>query len=279
MIRLGTHVSIGKGLTGAIDQAQALGCDGFQMFVANPRGWTRKPLAESDINSFKNKRKSTSLWPVVVHLAYLPNPASEDPELYEKSTVTLVEEFRRANLLEADFFVFHPGKNIARQVGIGRVINTVNFVLEKVPGSTILLFENQAGAGSEIAGRFEELQELIAGIKEENRVGICFDTCHGFAAGYDLSCRDGWEKTLEGLNRTLGLERLKLFHLNDSVGALGSHLDRHQHIGAGNIGLAGFDYLVNHPELNQIPGILETPQDSEADDLKNLGTLRQLVKE
>lgn len=279
MLRLGVHVSIGKGLPGAVSQAQSLGCDGFQMFVANPRGWARKPLAESDIQEFKTKRKSTGLWPVVVHLAYLPNPASTEPELYEKSVVTLAEEFRRANLLEADFFVLHPGKNKERRLGIEQVISTVNLVLSKVSGPTLMLFENQAGAGSEIAGRFEELRELIAGVEDQKRVGICFDTCHAFAAGYDLSSRQGWEITLESLSGILGLEKLKLFHLNDSIGAMGSHLDRHQHIGLGNIGLGGFKYLVNHPQLSQIPGILETPQESEEDDLKNLATLRQLAKE
>lgn len=278
-MRLGVHVSIGKGLAGAVDQAQALGCDGFQMFVANPRGWARKPLAENDINLFKNKRKAAGLWPVVVHLAYLPNPASDDPELYEKSVVTLMEEFRRANLLEADFLVFHPGKNKARQKGIERVIKAVNLVLTQVTGQTLMLFENQSGAGGEIAGGFEEMQELISGIGEQERVGICFDTCHAFAAGYDLSSREGWENTLSSVEKTVGLSSLKLFHLNDSMGLLGSRLDRHQHIGAGNIGLNGFKYLINHPKLNQLPGILETPQKNADDDLKNLAALRQLSKE
>jgi deoxyribonuclease-4 len=278
-MRLGVHVSIGKGLAGAVDQAQTLGCDGFQMFVANPRGWARKPLAENEINLFKNKRKAAGLWPVVVHLAYLPNPASEDPELYEKSVITLMEEFRRANLLEADFLVFHPGKNKARQKGIARVIKAVNLVLTQVSGPTLMLFENQAGAGGEIAGGFEEIQELISGISVQERVGICFDTCHAFAAGYDLSSREGWEKTLSSVEKTVGLSSLKLFHLNDSMGLLGSRLDRHQHIGVGNIGLNGFKYLVNHPKLNQLPGILETPQKSADDDLKNLAALRQLSKE
>lgn len=278
-MRLGVHVSIGKGLAGAVGEAEALGCDGFQMFVANPRGWARKPLAENDINLFKNKRKAAGLWPVVVHLAYLPNPASDDPELYEKSIVTLAEEFRRANLLEADFFVFHPGKNKARQKGIERVIKAVNFVLTQVSGPTLMLFENQAGAGGEIAGGFEEMQELISGIGEQKRVGICFDTCHAFAAGYDLSSREGWENTLSNVEKTVGLSSLKLFHLNDSIGLLGSRLDRHQHIGAGNIGLTGFQYLVNHQKLKEIPGILETPQKDADDDLKNLATLRQLYKE
>lgn len=278
MMRLGAHVSIGKGLAGAVDQAQALCCDGFQMFVANPRGWSRKPLAEKDISLFKNKRKAAGLWPVVVHLAYLPNPASEDPDLYQKSVITLAEEFRRANLLEADFFVFHPGKNKAQHSGIEQVVKAVNLVLAQVSGPTLMLFENQAGAGGEIAGRFEEIQELISGVEEKNRVGVCFDTCHAFAAGYDLRSSESWENTLSIVDKTVGFSRLKMFHLNDSMGLLGSRLDRHQHIGAGNIGLDGFKYLVNHQKLNQLPGILETPQKNADDDLKNLAALRQLSR-
>ncbi len=279
MIKLGVHVSIGKGLAGTIDRAEALGCDGFQMFVANPRGWARKPLEENEINKFKSKRKGSQHWPVVVHLAYLPNPASDDPELYEKSVVTLAEEFKRANLLEADFFVFHPGKNKACQRGIARISQAVNLVLSQIGGPTIMLFENQAGAGGEIAGGFEELKELIAGVDIQDRVGICFDTCHAFAAGYDLRNRDGWETTLRDFNRLIGIEKLKLFHLNDALYELGSHRDRHQHIGLGKIGLEGFEYLVNHPQLNKIPGILETPQESEGDDLRNLAALRKMVRE
>lgn len=279
MIRLGVHVSIGKGLAGAFDRAQALGCDGFQIFVANPRGWARKPISETEIDKFKRKRKETQLWPVVVHLAYLPNPASDDPELYEKSVNTLAEEFRRANLLEADFFVFHPGKNKDRQRGIKRVIQAVNLILTQINGPTIMLFENQAGAGGEIAGGFEELRELIAGVDHQERVGICFDTCHAFAAGYDLRNPGGWEETLRDFDQLIGMDKLKLFHLNDAMGDLGSHLDRHQHIGAGLIGLEGFEYLVNHPQLAKIPGILETPQVTDEDDLRNLATLRKMVKE
>ena len=278
-MKLGVHVSIGKGIDKTVDRAKALGCDGFQMFVANPRGWARKPMVEEDINLFKSKRKAAQLWPVVVHLAYLPNLASDDPELYEKSVITMAEEFRRANLLGADFFVFHPGKNKERRRGIGRIVQGVNLVLNQISGPTTMLFENQAGAGGEIATGFEELQELIDSVEDQDRVGICFDTCHAFAAGYDLSSRDGWEKTLGELDRILGMEKLKLFHLNDALAGLGSRRDRHEHIGAGNIGLSGFEYLVNNPQLNKLPGILETPQKSEMDDLKNLATLRNLVKE
>jgi deoxyribonuclease-4 len=275
-MRFGVHVSIGKGFKGAIDQALALGCDGFQIFAGNPRGWARKPLAETEIDEFKKARKSSSLWPVVVHLSYLPNIATDNTELYEKSVSAFIEDFRRANLLEADFFVFHPGKSKDRTGGIVRIIETVNLVLEEINGPTLLLFENQAGGGGELAGDFKDLGAMITGLKQSTRVGVCFDTCHAFAAGYDLRDNSAWERTLAEFEAQVGLNFLKLFHLNDAVGALGSHFDRHQHIGEGAIGLPGFDFLVKHKELNKIPGILETPQDSPEDDLKNLRVLRNL---
>jgi deoxyribonuclease IV len=273
-VRLGVHVSIGKGFKGAITQAITLGCDGFQIFAGNPRGWARKLLPESEFSEFVTCRKQTNLWPVVVHLAYLPNPATEDKDLYEKSVLTMAEDFRRANQLGADFFVFHPGKSPDRTAGIERVVNTVNLILEQIAGPTLLLFESQAGGGKEIGGNFEDLGLLLAGVKQSGRVGVCLDTCHSFAAGYDLRTGPGWEKTIGDFQRYIGLSFLKMFHLNDSVGVLGSHLDRHQHIGEGEIGLEGFKYLINHPTLNKLPGILETPQDSAEDDLRNLGRLR-----
>ena len=276
-MRLGVHISIKDGFVGAAKCALETGCEGFQMFVGNPRGWSRKPLPEKDFEDFKDFRSHTGLWPVVVHLAYLPNPASEDTELYEKSVLTLAEDFGRANALGADFFVLHPGKSKS-PTGWQRVAQAVNLVLDQIKGPTLWLFENQAGMGSEIATQFSQLARLIAAVKDRQRVGICFDTCHGFAAGYDLSSPAGWEATLQTMEQELGWEMLKLFHLNDCMGELGSKLDRHQHIGQGQIGLAGFEYLVNHPHLCRIPGILETPQQNPGDDRRNLETLRQLVR-
>lgn len=278
-MRLGVHVSIGKGFKGAVALAQALNCDGFQIFVGNPRGWARKPLSDSEIKDFDDYRKKAGLAPVVVHLAYLPNLASGDQELYEKSFLVFTEDFRRANQLGADFFVFHPGKNQDKAAGIERVVTGVNLILEQINGPTILLFETQAGAGNEIGGKFRDLGEMISGVKQSNRVGICLDTCHSFAAGYDLRNLTGWEKTFTEFDQAVGLSFLKLFHLNDSVGALGSHLDRHQHIGAGMIGDEGFQTLLNYPGLGELPGILETPQDTTEDDLRNLARLRKLKQD
>lgn len=279
-MRLGAHLSIKDGFDGALKKAVELGCDGFQIFVGNPRGWTRKPIADSEYHNFIAKRAETDIWPVVVHLCYLPNPASEDEELYRKSVLTLAEDFRRANRLGADFFVFHPGKakGTSSEKAIERVSAAVNLVLEEVSGPTVLLFENQAGAGTEIAANLETLGELIRQMKEPERVGVCWDTCHAFAAGYDMATEAGCASVFEAFDQSIGLEYLKLFHLNDCMGKLGSGLDRHQHIGAGEIGLAGFTWLLNHATLSRVPGILETPQNDEGDDLRNLATLRGLIQ-
>jgi deoxyribonuclease-4 len=278
-LRLGVHVSIKNGFKGAISEAVKLGCDGFQIFAGNPRGWARKDLDATEGAAFKKLRSETALWPVVVHMAYLPNPASEDPDLSQKSLLTFAADFGRANLLEADFFVIHPGKaKDNRENALQRVAAMVNRVLAEVDGPTRMLFENQAGMGSEIVADLEDLGRLLSMVDDRERVGICFDTCHAFAAGYDLSSRQGWERTLDRIEKLLGFESVKVFHVNDSIGELGSKLDRHHHIGEGKIGLAGFEYMVNHPQISKLPGILETPQQTAEDDRRNLAALRKLMQ-
>ncbi|HOJ77513.1 MAG TPA: deoxyribonuclease IV [Bacillota bacterium] len=280
-MRLGVHLSIKDGFSGVLEKAAELNCDGFQIFAGNPRGWARKPLDPNDINTFREKQNLCQFAPIVIHLSYLPNPASIDQELYEKSVITLVEDYQRANLLGADYFVFHPGKakDTTKETALERVAAAVNFTLSKVTGPTVLLFENQAGSGNEIAASMREMADLKQRVNPEyqQRIGMCFDTCHAFAAGYDLRGKDGWEQLIAEIDHYLGINFLKLFHLNDCLGKLGSHLDRHQHIGEGEIGLEGFKYLMNHPVLKEIPGILETPQKDPGDDLKNLATLRNLA--
>ena len=202
------------------------------------------------------------------------------PNYLKNPSTFFREDFQRANCLQADFFVFHPGKSKDRIEGIARIAVAVNLILTQIKGPTILLFENQAGAGGELAARFEDLRQLLKDIDKNQltRVGVCFDTCHAFAAGYELRSKAGWEETLAEFERLVGLSYLKIFHLNDAMGDLGSHLDRHQHIGQGMIGLDGFEYLMNNPQLSHRPGILETPQATPEDDLMNLKTLRDLVR-
>jgi deoxyribonuclease-4 len=277
-VRLGVHVSIGKGFIGALHQAQECGCDCYQIFAGNPRGWARKTLPEDDFLSFQAARIKTTMNPIVVHAPYLPNPTSEKPDLYEKTKTLLLEDFSRANKLGTDYFVLHPGHSNTPGY-VERVANMVNLILKETPGETVLLLENQAGSKNESAATFREMGQLLNAIERTERVGVCFDTCHAFAAGYDLRDKAGWTTVLDEFDRFIGLSKLKLFHINDSRGELGSGLDRHDHIGQGTIGLPGFEFLLNHPQLSQLPGILETPQDNPDDDRKNLMALRSLIKE
>lgn len=278
-MRVGAHVSIGKGLNEAISHAAAIGCDGFQIFAGSPRGWARKPIDAKEITLFKKRLLETKLHPAVVHASYLPNPATADPDLYQKSVLNISADFKKANQMGAAFFVLHPGRAKERPVGIKQLAQLVSFILEQIPGPTQLILENQAGGSQEMAARFTDLKLLLREVGQPERTGICFDTCHAFAAGYDLRNAAGWERALEELDREIGLSALKLFHLNDSKGELASGVDRHQHIGAGNIGLAGFSYLVRHPKLQNLAGILETPQEALGDDQRNLAILRRLMQE
>lgn len=285
-MRFGAHVSIGKGLAGAVHFAEKLGCDCFQIFAGNPRGWARKPLDPGDVEKYLKVLQASGLGPVAVHLSYLPNPAASDPELYKRSVQAMAEDYRRAVQIGADYFIVHPGKSgreQTREEALCRVAAAVKTVLEQVPGETLLLLENQAGAGSEVAGRIDELARILELVNEKERTGICLDTCHAFAAGYELCSREGTAGLLTEIDRLLGLSRLHLLHLNDSVGERGAHLDRHYHIGKGKIGREGFRNLLTDSRLAtrvvEMAGIIETPETSVDDDRENLAVLRELTGE
>lgn len=278
-MRLGLHLSISKGLGHAVTAAEELGCETFQIFAGNPRGWAKKPLDQSEVAAFKKQVKTSGLGPIVVHLSYLPNPAAPDGELYEKSIMALGEEYRRAVELGADFLVVHPGKaqKQSLEVAITQVARGIELVMKNVPGDTILLLENQAGAGSEIAGRIQELGMILKAVNRPTRTGICFDTCHAFAAGYNLCSPQEVRQLLAEIDEVVGIDHLRLLHLNDARGELGSHLDRHAHIGEGKIGVDGFRIFLAETSINRLAGILETPRTNPHDDLANLGRLRRLL--
>ncbi|NLY88154.1 MAG: deoxyribonuclease IV [Firmicutes bacterium] len=284
-MRFGAHVSIGKGLAGAVAFAEELGCDAFQIFAGNPRGWARKPLDPRDVEKYRTGLEASGLGPVAVHLSYLPNPAAPDPQLYERSVLAMAEDYRRAVQIGADYFIVHPckgGPEQNRETALRRVAAAVKTVLRQIPGKALLLLVNQAGAGTEVAGRIEELARILELAGEEERTGICFDTCHAFAAGYDLRLQEGAAGLLTEIDRLLGLSRLHLLHLNDCIGECGSHLDRHYHIGKGKIGREGFKNLLTDPRLatrDDLAGIIETPADSADDDRENLAVLRELSGE
>jgi deoxyribonuclease-4 len=275
-MRLGFHLSIGGGLLKAVEQGLRTGCECAQIFSRNPRSWQSKPLAHADAREFDQARRRAGLEPLAVHLPYLPNLASLDEELYLKSWQSLAEEMSRADLLGADYVVAHPGhaaRDQNRGPALDRVAQAIELALEKSPGTVTLLLETTSGQRGELGENFGELAYLIGRVNQvPNRppLGLCFDTAHIWAAGYDLSTSAGLEKTLAELDRTAGLSALHLIHLNDSLVECGARRDRHSAVGLGRIGARNLARLVRHPQLAHLAGVMETPRTSDADDLANM---------
>jgi deoxyribonuclease-4 len=212
-------------------------------------------------------------------MPYLPNIASSKSKFYRRSIQSIATDLQRAEQLGAQYLIIHIGHRMesSEDQAIEAVFQGINLAFEKAKNAVILLMENTAGQGTEIGYTFDQIKKMIEGVHDHQRMGVCLDTAHTFEAGYDLSNKDGIERTLEKLNQTIGLERLHLIHLNDSKTPLGSRKDRHWHIGEGYIGLEGFRNLVNHPLLRHLPGIMETPRKDTVEDLKNMKVIRSLV--
>ncbi|MGB9628147.1 MAG: deoxyribonuclease IV [Thermodesulfobacteriota bacterium] len=280
-MRFGFHISISEGFSRVVRQAEIRGCETIQLFSRNPRGWRYHPMDEKEVTSFRSGVKQMGLYPVFLHLPYLPNIASRDSKFYKTSIESIITDLKRAETLGAQYLIIHIGHRMesTEEEAIEAVIHGINQALEKVKNPIILLLENTAGQGTEIGYDFNQIKKIIDGIEERERIGVCLDTAHAFEAGYDLSNSEGIEKTLESLDRHIGLSRLHLLHLNDSKTPLGSRKDRHWHIGEGYIGLEGFRIIVNHPLLNHLPGIMETPRMDTVEDLKNMEVIRSLVEE
>ncbi len=277
-MRFGFHISISGGLSKVAQRAVDRDCQTIQVFSRNPRGWKYGPLSPDEVRLFQIALRRLDISPVVVHMPYLPNPASPDADLYRRSIDSLAEELRRAQQLGAAFVVVHVGKHMGSPIGqaLKRVAVAINQTLEQVETEVLLLLEGTAGQGTEIGHSFSQIRDIFAQLENPNRVGVCLDTAHIFEAGYDIATDEGLEKTLQEFAQLLGLDRLHLLHLNDSKPPLGSHVDRHWHIGEGEIGREGFRRIINHPRLRSLPGIMETPA-GEAEDAKNMRTVRDLV--
>ena len=278
-IRLGVHVSIAGGIEKAVFRARELGCSAMQIFSRNPRGWKTSPLSSRAIAAFREAVAHREFDPIVVHTPYLLNLASADESLHRQSILALALDVKRAEQLGARYVVTHLGsaKERGRAFGLRRVVKALQIVTAQESRVSILL-ENSAGAGNSIGTGFAELREIIERVGKNGRVGVCFDSCHGYAAGYDFRSVETTEALVREIDQTIGAQRLALLHLNDCAGSLGSHLDRHQHIGKGKIGLAGFRNLLGHSSLRRVPMILETPKKSPQDDLNNLSRIRNLVR-
>jgi deoxyribonuclease-4 len=281
MVRLGFHVSISGGVDKAVDRARAMGCDVFQIFSRNPRVWRSKPLLPEVADGFKLRFRESGLSLAVDHMPYLPNLASPKEDVYLKSIDVLAEELVRCHALSIPYLVTHLGSHLGAglEQGSMRIAGALENAFLAADDDVMLLLENTAGTRNSMGGRFEDLAAIIDALGQKSRrVGVCLDTCHLFASGYELRDSQGLQVTLECFESTIGLERLKLVHLNDCRGGLGSHLDRHEHIGLGQIGEKGFRALLCHPLIRELPMIMETPVDDRRDDSGNLRAARKMAE-
>jgi deoxyribonuclease-4 len=277
---IGFHVSIAGSIDQAVDRAVGLNCTAFQMFTRNPRGWNFKPLKDEEVSSFIQKRRGARYERIVVHMPYLPNLASSTKSVIKKSRASLREEVHRCGQLEVDYVVAHIGSHMGKgsAAGVRNVIAACNEALDADPGGpTTVLIENMAGQKNCVGDGFEELRMILDGVEQRDRVGICFDTCHAFAAGFDLSTATGVSETFKLFDEVIGLDNLKVVHLNDSRGALGSNLDRHEHIGMGRIGEGGFRALLSRDGISDLPLLMETPQDEKRSDTDEMAFVKSLL--
>ncbi|MFX1512220.1 MAG: deoxyribonuclease IV [Promethearchaeota archaeon] len=279
-MKAGFHVSIAKSFALSVNRALDLTCDTFQIFSKSARTWKEREVPENEFLEFQQKVQESHISPIFAHSPYLPNYSSPDPELLEKSQKSLQNDLIKCEKLKIPYLVIHCGshKNTSVQEGIERITNVLNNTFSQVSNDVKILLENEAGTKNSVGSTWEEIAKIIDGVEEENRLGICFDTCHAFVASkqYDLRDKKKVNRTLKNLEEFLEIDRLFLIHANDSKGDLGSHLDRHEHIGQGYIGLSGFKAIINHPILRDIPFIMETPRKTKEDDLRNIQTLRNL---
>ncbi len=279
-MRFGFHVSIADGLEHAVTKALKTGCRTLQIFSRNPRGWDAKPLDARAVELFRQLLQEHDIRPLFVHMPYLPNLAAEDARLYERSVRVLCEDLQRAQMLGAEGLVLHLGHRGSAPVeeAIKKVAAAIDRACSEASGETLLLLENAAGQGSEIGSSFAQIQEIISTLRSAAHTGVCLDTAHAFAAGYDVSTRSGLEKTLAELDHAVGLGLLRLIHLNDSKTGLGSHVDRHWHIGMGCIGEKGFRHIIRHPLLSRLPAVMETPKKEDEDDARNMERVLSLAR-
>ena len=281
LVRIGAHTSIAKSLENAALIAARIGANTFQIFSASPRMWRASPPAPSEVKLLMRAREKHDLQPLVIHDNYLINLASCSEALRAQSTAALRGEIERALLIGAEYLVAHPGNCKGHSVEQG-IYSVIRSLAEAAAGldtrNLTVLLENTAGAGAALGSRFEELAVMRQFAQEltDLKIGFCIDTCHCLASGYDVSTAAGLKKTVALMNQILGLDHIKVIHANDSKAPLNSHIDRHEHIGKGHIGLEGFRRVVRHPRLRTKVFIIETPYEEEGDDVRNIATLKRL---
>lgn len=282
-VRVGFHVSIAGGISNSINNAKKLGCTAFQIFTRNPRGWAVNPIPRSEVLSFKNRLATSGIekTSVVVHMPYLPNLSGPPGEFYQRSVKTLKEEMQRCEFLGISYLVIHLGSHMGKgsKSGIDQLINALGTACahSKSPNGVVVLLENNAGYRNNVGGKLEELRLILDKLNNTERFGLCIDTCHLFASGYDLRTYESVNMVIEKIEDIIGLQALKVIHLNDSKGPLGSNLDRHEHIGLGSIGRMGIAAFINHATIKALPIIMETPIDTRRGDEENLEIVLNLM--
>jgi deoxyribonuclease-4 len=278
-MKIGAHVSIAGSIELSIKRALVVGCDTFQIFTRNPRSWTTKELSEDAISNFQNSVLESKLWPIYAHMPYLPNIASPETEMWNKSILHLKEELVRCDALKIPYIITHLGspKGSKKEKGISNVVKALNKVFKKYKGKCVILLENTAGKDGRLGSSIEDICDIISRIRNQDNIGFCLDTCHAFASGYDLRSSEIVKDMLNGIDECVSLKKLLLIHSNDSKFDLGSGKDRHEHIGLGCIGEDGFKTILREKRIRKVPFICETPVDDRRDDKGNLEYLRQLL--
>lgn len=294
---LGAHMSIAGGVEQAILRGHSIGCNTLQLFTKNNNQWHGKPLGVEDITKFKEERQEKQIHSILSHDAYLINLASPKPEVYKKSFDAFTDEIVRAEQLGIDFLVMHPGAHLGEgeDWALKRIAESIGMALGKcrggptcapssgrtrrsAPTNVRVLLEITAGQGTNVGYKFEHLAEILKQVNQPERMGVCIDTCHLFAAGYDVRTAQGYKEVMDQFDDVVGIKQIYAFHLNDSKKGLGCRVDRHEHIGQGAIGLEGFRALLNDPRFEKIPMVLETPKGPEMkEDVVNLKVLRGLL--
>ena len=282
---LGAHMSMAGGFHKAVERGQEVGCQCVLVFVKNSNRWTAPDLTDDDVEHLSAAMIESGLRYLIAHSSYLINLASPDRALWKKSLDALVVELQRATRLEIPYVVLHPGAytSSSEEAGLQRVIRALDEVQRQTRDwSATCLLENTAGQGTCLGWRFEQLATVLDGVQAPGRLGVCFDTCHAFAAGYPLASESEYRQTMRQLQQLVGIDRIKAVHVNDSKRERGSRVDRHEHIGKGQLGITAFARVVNDRRFRQVPMYLETPKGTDSRtakpwDVKNLGVLRPLV--
>lgn len=279
---LGAHVSISGGVSKAVERAEKLGFTAMQIFTKNNNRWFSKPIDETEAERFRLLLKNSQIKFVVSHSSYLINLCAKNHDTLKKSRASLIDELNRCEILNIPYLNFHPGAHGGQgeKEGIKIIAESINIAHSETKNFQVKsMLELTAGQGTNLGYRFEHIAEIIDLVKDKNRMAVCIDTAHIFAAGYDIRTPEAYEKTMSEFDKVIGLDKLKLLHMNDSKKELGSRKDRHEHIGKGFIGLEGFANIMNDKRIENVPKILETPKGKEqTEDIENLKTLKSLIK-